>query len=106
MRLMVAVRELTGAGSLGLTIEPSGSFSVIGRKQPPLVVMLGSVMARRAKQLAARLPEGTTLKGPRTCGEEPAKSTVMAPSPTVTATSMRMRRSRSMPSLSRKSTAR
>ena len=61
-------------------------------------------MARRAKQLAARLPDGTTLNGPRTCGEEPAKSTVMAPSPTVTATSMRMRRSRSMPSLSRKST--
>ena len=64
MRLMVAVRELTGAGSLGLTIEPSGSFSVIGRKQPPLVVMLGSVMARRAKQLAARLPGGHDVERP------------------------------------------
>ena len=34
MRLMVAVRALTGAGSAGLTMLPLGSSSVIGRKQP------------------------------------------------------------------------
>ena len=37
MRLMVAVRELTGAGASGLTMLPFGSSSVIGRKQPAFV---------------------------------------------------------------------
>lgn len=49
MRLMVAVRELTGADSSGLTNVPSGSRRVTGRKQPPLVGMDGSVSERTAK---------------------------------------------------------
>jgi len=54
-----------------------------------------------AKQAAARLPEGTQLIGPFTCGLDPVKSQCIVPLPTVTATSMRMRLSSSMPSLSR-----
>src|SRR4029450_13381091 len=43
MRLMVEVRALTAAGSCGLTIVPLGRRNVIGRKQPPLVGMVGGV---------------------------------------------------------------
>src|SRR5690242_18474840 len=57
MRLIVAVRAFTAAGDFGLTIDPSGRFSEIGRKQPALVGMLGSVTARIAKQAAARAPD-------------------------------------------------
>ena len=74
MRLIVAVRALTGAGERGLTRLPAGSSSEIGRKQPPLLGIDGSVTARTAKQAAARLPDGTQLTGPRTCGLVPVRS--------------------------------
>src|SRR5436305_14990638 len=80
MRLIVAVRAFTGAGSRGLTIKPAGSVSVIGRKQPPLLGMAGLVTARTAKQAAARLPEGTQLIGPFTCGLDPVRAKWMVPS--------------------------
>src|SRR5262245_35371973 len=48
MRLMVAVRQLTGAGGLGFTIVPSGSTASTARKQPPLFGMEASEMARTA----------------------------------------------------------
>ena len=68
MRLMVEVRELTGAGSRGLTRLPSGRRSSIGRKQPPLIGIDGSDIASTAKYAPAQAPEGTQLKGPRTRG--------------------------------------
>jgi hypothetical protein len=46
MRLTVAVRELTGAGRDGLTMLEGGRTTFIGRKQPELVGMDASVMAR------------------------------------------------------------
>ena len=49
MRLIVAVREPTGAGSHGFTSVPSGRWSDTGRKQPALVGIVGSVRARTAK---------------------------------------------------------
>ena len=101
MRLMVEVRALTAAGSCGLTIVPLGRRSLIGRKQPPLVGMVGSVRARTAKHAAASEPDGTQLSGPFTCGLVPSKSNSMSPPLTVTATSMRIGLSSSMPSLSR-----
>ena len=73
MRLMVEVRALTAAGSCGLTIVPLGRRSVIGRKQPPLVGMVGSVSARTAKHAAASEPDGTQLSGPFTCGLVPVE---------------------------------
>ena len=45
---IVAVRALTGAGSRGLTRLPSGRVRVMGRKQPPLPGIEGSVTARTA----------------------------------------------------------
>ena len=48
MRLMVAVRQLTGAGGRGFTTEPSGSTASTARKHPPLFGMDGSEMARIA----------------------------------------------------------
>ena len=48
MRLMVAVRQLTGAGGLGLTRLPGGSTTSTARKQPPLFGTVGSEMARTA----------------------------------------------------------
>ena len=83
---------------------PRGSTSRIGRKQPPLVGMVGSVSTRIAKQAAASEPDGTQLNGPRTCALDPVRSQIISPSAIVTATSMRMRVSRSSPSLSMKST--
>ncbi len=52
MRLMVEVRALTAAGSCGLTIVPLGRRNLMGRKQPPLVGMVGSV--RRPHGVARR----------------------------------------------------
>ena len=101
MRLMVDVRALTGAGSTGLTRLPSGRCNEIGRKQPALVGIAGSVRARMAKQAAAKDPDGTQFIGPRTCGDVPVKSIWIPDWPMVTATSMRMGLSSSMPSLSR-----
>ena len=43
---------------------PLGRRSLIGRKQPPLVGMVGSVSARTAKHAAASEPDGTQLSGP------------------------------------------
>src|SRR5215468_1360248 len=77
IRLMVEVRAFTGAGSSGLTIDPLGSRRVSGRKHPPFVGMRGSVSARTAKQAAASEPEGTQLRGPRTCALVPSKSNVI-----------------------------
>src|SRR3954469_2859706 len=74
MRLIVEVRALTGAGSSGLTRLPGGRCSEIGRKQPPLVGIFGSVRARTAQHAAASDPDGTQLNGPRTCGLVPVKS--------------------------------
>ncbi len=48
MRLMVAVRQLTGAGGRGLTMVPSGSTASTARKQPPLLGIDASAMARTA----------------------------------------------------------
>ncbi len=87
MRLMVAVRALTGAGSAGLTSDPSGRCRLTGRKQPPLVGMRGSVTARTAKYSAAWEPEGTQLNGPLTWGSVPVKSQCRRSPRTVTATS-------------------
>ena len=66
MRLMVEVRAFTGAGSRGLTRLPSGKCNEIGRKQPALVGIAGSVSARIAKHAAASEPDGTQFIGPRT----------------------------------------
>src|SRR5258706_409532 len=74
MRLIVDVRALTGAGASGLTIVPGGSFRLIGRKQPPLVGMSGSVSARTAQHAAASEPDGTQFIGPLTWALVPAKS--------------------------------
>ena len=49
IRLMVEVRELTGAGSRGLTRVPSGSTSSMGRKHPPLMGTDESAIASTAK---------------------------------------------------------
>src|SRR5918993_275530 len=104
IRLIVAERAFTGAGERGLTRLPSGKVRLIGRKQPPLFGIDGSVTALTAKQAAARLPDGTQLTGPRACGLVPVRSKWMSPPATVTATSTRSRRSSSMPSLSSQST--
>ena len=104
IRLIVEVREQTGAGSTGLTMLPLGRMTSIGRKQPPLEGIEGSVSTRMAKQAAASAPEGTTLKGPRTCGLLPERSQTIRSALIVTATSMRIRWSSTMPSLSMKST--
>jgi hypothetical protein len=48
MRLIVAVRQLTGAGALGLTTVPSGRIASTARKQPPLFGTDASEMARTA----------------------------------------------------------
>src|SRR3712207_7172637 len=45
-----------------LTRLPSGRCSEIGRKQPALVGIAGSVSARIAKQAAASEPEGTQFR--------------------------------------------
>ena len=104
IRLIVAERAFTGAGERGLTRLPSGKVRLIGRKQPPLFGIDGSVTALTAKQAAARLPDGTQFTGPRACGLVPVRSKWMSPPSTVTATSTRSRRSSSMPSLSSQST--
>src|SRR5262249_54139299 len=66
MRLMVAVRQLTGAGGRGVTIVPSGSTASAAPKQPPLLGIDGSEIARTGKYTADRVEAGTELKGPRT----------------------------------------
>ena len=66
IRLIVEVRAFTGAGSRGLTRLPSGRCNEIGRKQPALVGIAGSVSARIAKHAAASEPDGTQFIGPRT----------------------------------------
>jgi hypothetical protein len=48
MRLIVAVRQLTGAGGRGLTMVPSGSTASTARKQPPLFGIDASEIARTA----------------------------------------------------------
>ena len=49
MRLMVEVREFTGAGSRGFTMLPSGRRSAMGLKHPPLMGIAESAMASTAK---------------------------------------------------------
>ena len=74
IRLIVAVREPTGAGATGFTSDPLGRCSVTGRKQPALVGIVGSVSARTAKYAAAWDPDGTQLNGPLSCAPVPVKS--------------------------------
>ena len=92
MRLMVAVRELTGAGSRRIDDR---AFRQLQRDRPEAAAVGRDARIGDGAQRVAGSPPGCPtarqLNGPRTCGLEPVKSTVMAPSPTVTATSMRMR---------------
>src|SRR3984957_20535208 len=90
MRLIVEGRALTGAGASGLTMVPCGSLSRIGREEPPLVGISGSVSARTAQHASASDPDGTQFIGPLTWALVPAKSNSIAPLPTVAATSMRI----------------
>src|ERR1700721_4197622 len=106
MRLIVEVRALTGAGACGLTIVPGGKLRLIGRKQPPLVGISGSVSARTAQHAAASEPDGTQFICPLTCGLVPAKSNSIAPSATVAAISMRIGFSTAPPSLYGSATSR
>jgi hypothetical protein len=78
IRLIVAVRQLTGAGGRGFTRLPSGSTVSRARKQPPLLGIRdsGSVTERSAKHAAAYGPDAMQLNGPRTCGDVPVKSQV------------------------------
>ena len=48
IRLIVAVRQLTGAGGRGFTIVPSGRIASTARKQPPLFGTDASEIARTA----------------------------------------------------------
>ncbi len=77
-----------------------------GRKHPSSTGVSGvdrHLMSRRQALMVIASPQ---LNGPTTCGLEPVKSTVIAPSSRVIAISMRTGWSRVMPSLSKWATAR
>lgn len=84
-REQASMRARTGAGWRGLSKEPSGASTSIGRIAPSLNGMSGLVSAALMAETVAETVEAKgALRLVRTCGDVPLKSTEMLSPLTVT----------------------